>query len=129
MSGLVSHRDVKTARGQYRTGKEREKKREEHGGVDCDELSSGGGGGVGKSPFLEENEQSHSLLMRGVRGFLCCVLEEGLPFYIDNEALGANFRLLYKGQVGSDWAIGGEFLALNLLCLYCAEGTIILIQK
>lgn len=37
------------------------------------------GGGVGKSPFLEENEQSHSLLMRGVRGFLCCVLEEG-PF-------------------------------------------------
>lgn len=45
MSGLVSHRDVKTARGQYRTGKEREKKREEHGGVDCDELSPGGGGG------------------------------------------------------------------------------------
>lgn len=87
------------------------------------------GGGVGKSPFLEENEQSHSLLMRGVRVFLCCVLEVGLPFYIDTEALGANFRLLYKGQVGSDWAIGGEFLALNLLCLYCAEGTIILIQK
>lgn len=92
-------------------------------------LARVGGGGVGKSPFLEENEQSHSLLMRGVRVFLCCVLEVGLPFYIDTEALGANFRLLYKGQVGSDWAIGGEFLALNLLCLYCAEGTIILIQK
>lgn len=67
--------------------------------------------------------------MRGVWGFLCCVPEVGLPFHIDNEALGANFRLLYKGQVGSDWAIGGEFLALNQLCLYCAEGTIILIQK
>lgn len=87
------------------------------------------GGGSWEESALEENEQSHSLLMRGVRVFLCCVLEVGLPFYIDTEALGANFRLLYKGQVGSDWAIGGEFLALNLLCLYCAEGTIILIQK
>lgn len=110
MSGLVSHRDVKTARGQYRRRKEREKKREEHGGVDCDELSPGGGGGVGKSPFLEENEQSHSLLMRGVRVFLCCVLEVG-PFALTMKHLEQISGFYIKDK----WVQTGQLVVSFLL--------------